>query len=112
MCVYFTLAHTNACNFLTNLSVYKCSVRNIVWSFGMYCGKFCAVIVNNNIFTESHRYCYVQALDYTYTSSCSNTYAEIPGHMIVLLELIQNNRFVWGNRCYVIIGLMAQILSY
>ena len=40
------------------------------------------------------------------------TYAEIPGHMIVLLELIQNNRFVWGNRCYVIIGLMAQILSY
>ena len=28
-----------------------------------------------------------------------NTYAEIPGHMIVLLELIQNNRFVWGNRC-------------
>ena len=39
-------------------------------------------------------------------------YAEIPGHMIVLLELIQNNRFVWGNRCYVIIGLMAQILSY
>ena len=42
----------------------------------------------------------------------TTAYAEIPGHMIVLLELIQNNRFVWGNRCYVIIGLMAQILSY
>ena len=31
--------------------------------------------------------------------------------MIVLLELIQNNRFVWGHRCYVIIGLLEQLLS-
>ena len=45
-----------------------------------------------------------------YSIQLPNTYAEIPGHMIVLLESIQNNRFVWENRCYVIIGLMEQLI--
>ena len=44
----------------------------VIWHVASYCSKFCAVIVDNNIFTESHRYCYVQVLDYTYTFSCSN----------------------------------------
>ena len=42
----FVQVHTSACNFLKDSPIYKCFTGNIVWSFGIYCTKFYAVISN------------------------------------------------------------------
>ena len=47
MFVCFTQVHTNACNFLTDAPIYICFTGNIVWSFGIYCDKYGAVIGNH-----------------------------------------------------------------
>ena len=43
----FTQVHTNACNFLTDAPIDTCFTGNIMWSFGIYCAKYSAVIDNH-----------------------------------------------------------------
>ena len=96
--VCFTLAHTNACNFLTNLSIiYKCSVRNTVWSFGMYCGKICAVIGASLSEPQSVMVSYVACTD------CENDKIRLTSHSgFVMVSYVactdcENDKIRWTS---------------
>ena len=41
------MVHTNACNFLTDAPIDTCFTENIMWSFGIYCAEYGAVIGNH-----------------------------------------------------------------